>query len=190
MSCLTLVIFFLHSLLQISHYKAEYFCKFFNLNDLCLYLVFAVYYATKFEDNRTYMPQLIDLETSPKLDENDQQREVPMIAFYSFLHIMLVMTAFAKFVQYLKVYQSFYGLFQALQHCLSEAVPFTVMMYLWVIIASFLFRVLGVDQDEGGKDHYSIIGPFMIHALNAYRSAIGDTQEPTYSFWAELEGSH
>ena len=58
----TACVFFIMSLLQLSVQKSEYLKKFFNLNDVLLFIVYGAYFGLKYYDQRNYLPEFIMME--------------------------------------------------------------------------------------------------------------------------------
>ena len=105
----------------------------------------------------------------------EAKRRIWKIAVIGVLQIFLMICTGAKFLQFLKVYESFYQMLSILQYCMQQVIPFGFLLYSWVIMMSFVYRILGVDNGEMGQSEYPLFGPFTEFAFTSYRTAIGDS---------------
>ena len=79
---------------------------------------------------------------------NFELPEIAKVAFMGFLHIVLLLTATFKIVLFLKIYEAFQELVLVLQTCLFKVVPFSCLIYFWILICSCMFRILGSDNGD------------------------------------------
>lgn len=89
---------------------------------------------------------------------------------------MLLITGTLKFILFIKIYSSFQELILILQDCIRKVIPFTFLIYFWVLMIACMFRILGADNgdEEELQAKYKLFGPFFYYTMNTYRQAIGD----------------
>lgn len=81
---------------------------------------------------------------------------------------------------FLRISEKFGLLVDLVAQALSDAVPFTVFLIMWIILFTILFRILGFEIDGGD---YSSLAESGIYLAQTYRNSIGDIAVPSYSFW-------
>jgi len=110
------------------------------------------------------------------------ERKMWKIAILGFLHTALLITGTIKTILFFKIYDGFQELILVLQTCLYKVIPFTILIYFWVIILTMMFRILGSDNGdmEVMEERYKLYGPTFFYMVNTYRSAIGDIQPIGY----------
>ena len=98
----------------------------------------------------------------------------------SLLNCFIVCQSFLKIMFFLRVFEQFGLLVDLVAQALSDSIPFTCFLIMWLILFSLLFRILGFEIDDGD---YSSMGQASIYALQTYRNSVGDIAAPAYSFW-------
>ena len=61
------------------------------------------------------------------------------------LNSAMIIQAFVKVMFYLRIQEGFGLLVDLVSECLTDAVPFTVFLGMWICLFSVLFRLLGLE---------------------------------------------
>jgi hypothetical protein len=98
---------------------------------------------------------------------------------------MLIVTAAIKVLSYIKIYESFQRTLLLMKHCILKMIPYSILLYIWILVASMIFRILGADTGNAvNKDEDSFFGPFFHFFLAAYKSSMGEGVSMRYEFWS------
>jgi len=110
-----------------------------------MFAVFGIYFWVRFIDPRNFLPEII---TEDEISFDKESWKITLIGIFN---ILLMFQACVKCISFLQVYDAFFQLLAVANHCFINIIPFTFMLYSWIIMMSFIFRILGVDKgDEGG----------------------------------------
>ena len=77
-----------------------------------------------------------------------------------FLHVVLMLLAFVRVLEFLRIYEAYFQLLGVAEHCLIRILPFTALLYVWFVVSSLIFRILGTTSNDEIKREYPIFGSF------------------------------
>jgi len=93
----------------------------------------------------------------------------------------------------MKIFKEFGKLIRLLSICIKKVSAFTVFLMIWVILLSFLFKILGANfEDDDTFDYkgynddfgdYRMMSEPLIYLIQTFRNSIGDISTPHYSYW-------
>lgn len=88
-------------------------------------------------------------------------RTVGRIAFQAFIHTCLVIVCAVKFIDLISIYESFQTLIMVLKFTIKKSIPFWVIIYLWILCGSLMFRILGAQVETNPEvEEYPFFGVF------------------------------
>ena len=106
--------------------------------------------------------------------------QVGFMYHMSLLNCFMICQAFLKIMFFLRVFEQFGLLVDLVAQALSDAIPFTCFLIMWLVLFTLLFRILGYEVDDGD---YSSLGEASRYAVQTYRNSVGDIAPPAYTFW-------
>jgi len=151
----------------------EYVKDFYNCVDLAMFVTYCCYFLVRMFDTES---TLLPLEAGTSLS----QGQVTFLYHMSLLNCFIICQSFLKIMFFLRVFEQFGLLVDLVAQALSDSIPFTCFLIMWLILFSLLFRILGFEIDDGD---YSSMGQASIYVLQTYRNSVGDIAAPAYSFW-------
>lgn len=124
---------------------------------------------------RVFYPQNLLPETRGYVDS--------VYGFFLFANCTLCVSVALKLFKYFKIDADFGLLVQLVSSACRDVVNFTTFMFIWIIVLSLLYRILG-SNNSNQASNYPQLDNVTATFITTFEYSIGNINPPTYGLWA------